>query len=91
MVLQEAAVSGKPIVATGFTGAYEAIVNDETGYIVPIGDSQQVASKILHVLRNPHLAAEMGARGQELVMQRFNKEEILRKYRMMWEATAGCK
>jgi glycosyltransferase involved in cell wall biosynthesis len=91
MVLQEAAVSGKPIVATGFTGAYESIADGETGYIVPIGDSQQVASRILHVLRNPGLAAEMGARGQKLVMQRFNKEGILRKYRTMWEATAGCK
>lgn len=91
MVLQEAAVSGKPIVATGFAGAYESIVNGETGYIVPIGDSQQGASRILHLLKNPDLAAEMGARGQELVMQRFNKDGILRKYRRMWEATAGYK
>jgi glycosyltransferase involved in cell wall biosynthesis len=91
MVLQEAAVSGKPIVATGFTGAYDSIIDGETGYIVPIRKSQQVASKILHLLKNPVLAAEMGARGQKLVMQRFNKEGILRKYRTMWEATAGCK
>ena len=89
MVLQEAATSGKPIVATGFTGAYESIADGETGYIVPIGDSQQVASKILHLLKNPDLAAEMGARGQELVMQRFNKDKILQEYRRMWEATAG--
>ena len=91
MVLQEAAVSGKPIMATGFTGAYESIINGETGYIVPIGDSQQVASKILHLLKNPDLAAEMGARGQKLVMQRFNKDGVLRKYQRMWEATAGRK
>jgi len=91
MVLQEAAVSGKPIMATGFTGAYESIIDGETGYIVPIGDSQRVAGKILHLLKNPDLAAEMGARGQKLVMQRFNKDKILQEYRRMWEATAGYK
>ncbi|MGA9348267.1 MAG: glycosyltransferase family 4 protein [Anaerolineae bacterium] len=91
MVLQEAAISGKPIVATGFTGAYESIADGETGYIVPIGDSQQVASKILHLLKNPDLAAEMGAKGQKLVMQRFNEDKILQEYRRMWEATAGYK
>ena len=91
MVLQEAAVSGKPIMATGFTGAYESIIDGETGYIVPIGDSQRVAGKILHLLKNPDLAAEMGARGQKLVMQRFNKDGVLRKYQRMWEATAGRK
>lgn len=88
MVLQEAAVSGKPIVATGFTGAYDAISDGETGYIVPIRDSQQVATRILHLLENPDLAAEMGTKGQSLVMRRFNKDKILQKYQRMWEATA---
>jgi glycosyltransferase involved in cell wall biosynthesis len=91
MVLQEAAISGKPIVATGFTGAYESIADGETGYIVPIGDSQQVASRILHLLQNPNLAVEMGAKGQKLVMQRFNEDNILQEYRRMWEATVEYK
>lgn len=91
MVLQEAAVSGKPIVATGFTGAYDSIIDGETGYIVPIRKSQQVASKILHLLKNPDLAAEMGTKGQNLILQRFNKDKILQEYRRMWEATAEYK
>ena len=91
MVLQEAAVSGKPIVATGFTGAYESIINGETGYVVPIRDSQRVAGKILHLLKNPDLATEMGDKGQKLMMQRFDKDKILQEYRRMWEATAKCK
>lgn len=91
MVLQEAAISGKPIVATGFTGAYDSIIDGETGYIVPIGNSRQVANKILHLLKSPDLAAEMGAKGRKLVMRRFNKDKMLQGYRRMWEATAGYK
>jgi glycosyltransferase involved in cell wall biosynthesis len=88
MVLLEAALAGKPVVATAFAGAYDAIEDSESGYIVPIRDSQAVAERVTRLLDDPSLAARMGAVGRELVRERFRPSAVLERYRQMWEATS---
>jgi glycosyltransferase involved in cell wall biosynthesis len=89
MVLQEAAASGKPVVATAFAGAMDAIAEAETGYIVPIKDSRQLAARIAQLLSNPSQARQMGARAREAALKRFRKDEILQCYRAMLETTVS--
>ncbi len=88
MVLLEAALSGKPIVATAFAGAYDAIVDGESGYIVPLRDAPVVAQRLIELLADPLLADRMGAAGREWVLARFRPSEVLARYRQMWQATA---
>ncbi len=91
MVLLEAAASGLPIVSTETTGARDAIIEDETGYLVAIGDSDDFARRLLELFDNPSKTREMGARGREYVVEKFDKERIIRDCISMWEYTASLK
>lgn len=70
-VLVEANACGRPVIATETTGAKEIIQNGYNGLLVPIGDANALAEKILYLLDNPDKAQEMGNNGRELVKERF--------------------
>ncbi len=91
MVLLEAAGSGLPIVSTATAGAADAIIEGETGYIVPVGDDEMFAQRLLELLDNPSKAKEMGRRGREFVLENFYKEKIVEDYISMWEYAASKK
>jgi glycosyltransferase involved in cell wall biosynthesis len=91
MVLLEAAASGLPIISTATTGARDAVIEEQTGYLVEIGDSDAFARRLLDLLDDPAKAKKMGARGREYVVEKFDKERIIRDCITMWEYTASLK
>jgi len=82
-VLVEANACGKPVVSTATTGAKEIIQDGYNGYLVPIGDAQALADKILYLLNNPGIAKQMGENGRKLVKEKFsdNTEKIINLWR----------
>lgn len=66
-----------PVVVTDVGGAREAVVNEETGYLVPPGDDEAMAAWIISLLRDPSRAVEMGRRGRHVVEERFSCETQL--------------
>jgi glycosyltransferase involved in cell wall biosynthesis len=64
-VLMEAAASALPIVTTAVSGSDEAVINGETGYIVPIGDAQAVADKLAALLDHYEARVQMGSAARE--------------------------
>jgi len=79
-VLVEANAAGKPVVSTATTGAKEIIEDGKNGFLVPIGDAQKLAEKIIWLLENPDEARKMGEYGRELVKEKFdnNTEKIVK-------------
>jgi glycosyltransferase involved in cell wall biosynthesis len=71
--------AARPVVATDVGGAREAIVESETGYIVPAGDDEQMAERIISLLRDPHRAGEMGQRGKQRIEKNFSPDLHLAK------------
>jgi len=70
-VLVEANACGRPVVSTATTGAKEIIKDGENGYLVPIGDYQALAEKIIYLLEHPDESKAMGERGRQIVKERF--------------------
>jgi glycosyltransferase involved in cell wall biosynthesis len=70
--------ASRPVVATDVGGAREAILDGETGYGVPSGDDAAMAARIIGLLRNPEVARRMGARGRQIVIEKFSCEAQLR-------------
>jgi glycosyltransferase involved in cell wall biosynthesis len=64
-VLMEAAAAARPVVTTAVSGSDEAVVDRETGFIVPVGDAEAVAAKLAVLLEQPELRARMGAAGRQ--------------------------
>jgi len=69
----------KPVVASSGGGTDEIIQDGETGYLVPSGDPEQLASKISLLLNNEELRKHMGAKGKERIQTRFGFDTMIRK------------
>ena len=69
--------AGRPVVVTDVGGAREAVIEGETGYIVSAGDDQQMAERMIELLRDPKRARAMGECGRSIVEQKFSCERHL--------------
>jgi glycosyltransferase involved in cell wall biosynthesis len=70
----EAMSAGLPVVAMGAQGVVEQIVDGETGFVCPVGDTDAMREKLRIVLSDPALRRAMGAAGHERVERVFSKE-----------------
>lgn len=70
-VAVQALAEGKPVVAYHLDGTPEVVISGKTGFTVEPQNIQEATDALLHLLKNPSEAAEMGARGRELVREKF--------------------
>ncbi|HWS87149.1 MAG TPA: glycosyltransferase [Pyrinomonadaceae bacterium] len=77
--------AARPVVATDVGGAREAVVEGETGHIVPAGDDERMAARITDLLRDPARAREMGERGRERVEEQFSCDAQLARTEALYE------
>jgi phosphatidylinositol alpha-mannosyltransferase len=64
IALVEAMAAGLPVVATDIPGYREVVTDGVEGYLVPPRDPEAFAAGLSRVLREPELAARMGAAGR---------------------------
>lgn len=82
--IAEYMAAARPVVATDVGGAREAVVEDQTGFLVPPGDDSEMASRIITLLQDPERAAAMGGRGREVVEQQFSCEAQLERTEQLY-------
>jgi glycosyltransferase involved in cell wall biosynthesis len=70
--LLEAMALGVPVVATDVGGTSDAVVPDQTGWLVPPADSTSVALAIEHALGDKREATQRAHAAQELVHRDFS-------------------
>ena len=64
-VITEAMASGLPVIATDIAGIPEQVVDGESGYLIPTGDSTALANRMETLLADAELRERMGTRGLE--------------------------
>lgn len=75
----EAMASGKPVIATDIRGSREEVLQGETGFLVPVKNTNALAEAITTLLSNPALAQRMGAAGHQRAREYFDERMILDK------------
>lgn len=71
VVVLEAMMLGKPIVATRSGGCEEMVSNGVNGYLVPIQDPNTMAERLRTLLMDPALINRMGMRSAEIAKDLF--------------------
>jgi glycosyltransferase involved in cell wall biosynthesis len=66
-VLPQAMAAGVPVIATAVDGSPEAVQDGVNGFVVPPGDVDGMAQRVLHLLRDPALRQRMGDEGRSRV------------------------
>ena len=69
IVYLEASATGLPVVAGDSGGAPDAVLEGETGYVVPGHGLDALTDRLLTLLQDPALRARLGARGRAWVEQ----------------------
>ena len=72
----EAQACGVPVVTTTATGAIDSVVDGRTGFTVPVGCADALATRIEELLQNPELRARMGQAGRDRIVREFRQEII---------------
>lgn len=76
-VVIEAMASGKPVVATRCGGPEEIIIDNETGFLVPIGDARTIAERLILLIDHPELMTQMGKEGRQRVKEHFSMNNYI--------------
>jgi len=92
----EAMASSVPCVVTRVGGNPEVVQEAETGYLVPLGDEELLARRVVDLLRDPQLAARLGGEGRARAAAQFSFGSMMAAYHGLYrecrkEAPAAAK
>jgi glycosyltransferase involved in cell wall biosynthesis len=67
----------KPVVATRVGCLPELVIPGETGYLLMPRDSAGMAKAIINLLNHPERAREMGERGHQVFLEKFQEKTMI--------------
>jgi glycosyltransferase involved in cell wall biosynthesis len=82
----EAMGAGLPVVATAVDGTPEAVVDGETGSLVPPADPMALAEAVNRVLADRSLAAAMGRAGRARAEEQFSETALIDRLGLVYRA-----
>lgn len=81
----EAMLAERPVVATDVGSVDEAVVDGETGLLVPAEDPAALAQAIGTLLADPGRAQDLGTAGRQLALARFSVPTMARAYEALYD------
>lgn len=75
----EAMAMKNAIIATKIRGSREEVVENETGYLIPLKSSKYIASKIDNLVGNVEILNSFKEAGYFRALQIYNEEEVIKK------------
>jgi len=83
-VLLESMAAGAPVVATRVGGTPEALIDGETGLLVPPGNSGSLVTAIARLLADRELASRLGHSARRVVADRFSVDRMVRSTEQLY-------
>jgi len=78
---------GLPVVCSSGGGNPELVLEGETGYLVPSGDSRALADALAFLAAHPEIAHRLGEAGRRRIHEDFSVPRLMRSMeRVYWEA-----
>ena len=83
----ESMAAGKPLVVTDVGGNSEAVIHQQTGFVVPPKNVDKLTEAITILLTDRNLADKMGRAGQKRAQQLFSLETMISKVEELYHST----
>ncbi|MFZ1388170.1 MAG: glycosyltransferase family 4 protein [Thiolinea sp.] len=77
--LLEPMACAKPVICTDVKGSREAVKDQQTGFVVPLGDAPTLAAKMQWLIEHPTERAQMGLAAREHVSENFSAQQVLER------------
>ncbi|HMP74724.1 MAG TPA: glycosyltransferase [Kiritimatiellia bacterium] len=78
--------AGLPVVATECGGNRELVEDGRNGFVVPAGDADAVADRLVRLLRDPQRSHEMGASGRALIAAHHQPDAIAARFAALYRS-----
>jgi len=85
-VAREAMSQRKAVIASDIGGLKEAVVDGETGILVPPGDADKLAEALSYLLQRPETASRMGESGYRRFMANYTSDVVIPKIIELYES-----
>ena len=85
----EAMATGLPVFATDHGGIPEAIENGMSGILVPERDFEALSEALRQAATDPDLVARLARKGAEVVAQKFDQQNQVRRLEEIYLAMLG--
>jgi glycosyltransferase involved in cell wall biosynthesis len=82
--IMEGMATAKPIVATQIRGNVDLVHENETGFLVPLEDEDELARVLLLLIQDKSLRQQMGAAGKQRI-QPYSVEEVGRQLTAIYD------
>ena len=76
LVIIEAGAAGKAVVATRVGGIPEVIADEETGFLVDMGDVRAMTGRVQQLVNSPALRSTMGSAARARIRREFTTRPI---------------
>jgi glycosyltransferase involved in cell wall biosynthesis len=91
LVLAEAMMAGKAVIATDSGGVPEIVQDGRNGELVKVGDQQALAAALLRLAKDPSLREQYGRQAAKTVETTFTKEQYIAKWQGLYGRTKRVK
>jgi glycosyltransferase involved in cell wall biosynthesis len=88
--LIEGMASGLPMIATSVGGNLDAIIDGETGLLVPVRAPERIAEAIRILAADRSLRADIGTAARAVVETRFSLDTCVSAYERLWRDLAAA-
>ncbi len=78
--LLEAMACGRPVVSTLVSGVTELVLETGAGFVVAIGNMNQLATSIVKLAKNPKLQQQMGQNSRKAIEKKYSIESVTTSY-----------
>jgi len=89
--VMEAMAAGLPCVVTDVGGNAEAVVDQETGYVVASGDEPGFSGALLRLIHNEELRKKLGEAGKKRAFTVFNPKRLAAQYAELYRSVLNRK
>lgn len=72
----EALSMGRPVITTNAPGCRETVINDKNGFLVPVGDVNSLAQKILEISNDSDMRERMAQESYSLCKETFEINKV---------------
>ncbi len=85
LVALEAMACEVPVVGTSIGGLPEVVMHEESGFLFPVGEIQQMADAAIDLLLDPQKLARFRQNARSWAVEHFDSEKIIPQYERFYE------
>jgi glycosyltransferase involved in cell wall biosynthesis len=85
----EAMAAGLPVITTDCGGPAESVINNETGFIVPVNDPQKLSDKIIELSSSAGKRKLLGDNGLKRFEDNFSIKKYINSFELLYKETVN--